>query len=186
MSGDNDQRNWYAVRVRPNLEKSVCDFLQTKGLEAFLPTYQEPRNWSDRVKILNLPLFPGYLFCRTNDDRRLPILTTPGVRDIVGFGKTPAPIPEFEIDAVRRFIHCDLKVKPWPFLRIGQKVTIQKGPLSGIEGILQEFKGGCRVVVSISLLQRSIAAELDGTWVRSDSGSSDYFPHASYTNSVVC
>jgi transcription antitermination factor NusG len=88
------------------------------------------------------------------------------VRSIVSFGRVPAPIPDAEIESVRRFISADLNVKPWPFLRVGQTVRVEKGPLAGLDGILEEFKGTYRVVVSISLLQRSIAAEVDGSWLR--------------------
>ncbi|HEX4232480.1 MAG TPA: UpxY family transcription antiterminator [Bryobacteraceae bacterium] len=158
--------SWFAVEARHNRERAVADLLQAKGLESFLPTYEEPRQWSDRVKLTELPLFPGYLFCRLNSERRMPILTTPGVRRIVCFGSTPVPVPETEIEAVRRFIKSKLKIQPWPFLEIGQTVKIQKGPLAGVEGILQEFRGNYRVVVSIALLQRSIAAEMDGTWIK--------------------
>ena len=158
--------NWYAVETRHYREKNVAELLQGKGLETFLPTYEEPRQWSDRIKVAELPLFPGYLFCRLNGERRMPILSTPGVRKIVSFGKTPVPVPEDEIEAVQQFIKSKLKIQPWPFLEIGQKVRIQKGPLAGVDGILQEFRGNYRVVVSISLLQRSVAAELDGTWIK--------------------
>lgn len=166
MNENSGSQSWFAVEIRHNRERSVADLLQAKGLEAFLPTYEEPRQWSDRVKLTELPLFPGYLFCRLSGERRMPILTTPGVRGIVGFGSTPVPVPESEIESVRSFIKSKLKVQPWPFLEIGQTVKIQKGPLAGVEGILQEFRGNYRVVVSISLLQRSIAAEMDGTWIK--------------------
>ena len=166
INGDQEE-NWFAVRVRPNFEQTVCDGLAIKGFNSFLPTYREPRVWSDRVKFLDLPLFPGYLFCRTAIEHRLPILTTPGVRDIVGFGRTPAPVSQAEIEAVQRFIANTLDLRPWPFLQTGEKVVIEKGPLAGVEGVVQEFKGKFRVIVTISLLQRSIAAEVDGTWVRS-------------------
>jgi transcription antitermination factor NusG len=106
-------------------------------------------------------------------ERRMPILTTPGVRRIVSFGNTPVPVPESEIEAVRRFIQSKLKIHPWPFLEIGQTVKIEKGPLAGVEGILQEFRGNYRVVVSISLLQRSIAAEMDGTWIKTSHACSE-------------
>lgn len=161
-----DLHNWYAVEIRHNREKNVAELLEAKGLETFLPTYEEPRQWSDRIKIAELPLFPGYLFCRLNGERRMPILSTPGVRRIVCFGTTPVPVPEGEIETVRQFVRSKLKIQPWPFLEIGQKVKIQKGPLAGVDGILQEFRGNYRVVVSIALLQRSVAAELDGTWIK--------------------
>jgi transcription antitermination factor NusG len=166
MNEDCGSHSWFAVEIQHNRERAVADLLQSKGFDAFLPTYQEPRQWSDRIKLTELPLFPGYLFCRLNGERRLPILTTPGVRRIISFGNTPIPVPEDEIEAVRRFIKSKLKIHPWPFLEVGQTVRIEKGPLAGVEGVLQEFRGNYRVVVSISLLQRSIAAEMDGTWIK--------------------
>jgi transcription antitermination factor NusG len=164
MNGD--AKRWFAVRVRANFEQSVCAALKNKGVEPFLPTYRDRRTWSDRTKIIEVPLFPGYLFCRTHVEDRLPVLTTPGVKEIVGVGKVPAPIPDYEIHAVKSFIEQELDVKPWPFLRVGQPVTIQRGPLAGVEGIVEEFRGNYRVIVSITLLQRSIAAEVDGSWIR--------------------
>ena len=161
-----DFRRWFAVRVRGNLEQSVCAALKSKGFEPFLPTYQERRACSERAKVLDLPLFPGYLFCRTDVNHRLPVLTTPGVKEIVGFGRSPAPIPDVEIDAVKTFIEQDLNLRPWPFIRLGQPVMIERGPLSGVRGIVEEFKGNYRVIVSLSLLQRSIAAGVDGSWIR--------------------
>jgi transcription antitermination factor NusG len=166
MNEDCGSHNWFAVEIQHNRERTVADLLQSKGLDIFLPTYQEPRQWSDRIKLTEFPLFPGYLFCQINRERRMPILTTPGVRRIVAFGNAPVPVPDAEIEAVRRFSKSKLKIHPWPFLEIGQTVRIEKGPLAGVEGILQEFRGNYRVVVSISLLQRSIAAEMDGTCIK--------------------
>jgi transcription antitermination factor NusG len=166
MNDNCGSHSWFAVEIRHNRERAVADLLQARDLETFLPTYTEPRQWSDRVKLTELPLFPGYLFCRLSGERRMPILTTPGVRRIVSFGTKPVPVPEGEIEAVRLFINSKLNVQPWPFLEVGQRVKIQKGPLAGVEGIIQEFRGQYRVVVSISLLQRSVAAEMDGTWIK--------------------
>jgi transcription antitermination factor NusG len=166
MAGTSNCGEWFAMQTRPNFELTVSRAIERKGFDAFVPTYKEPRSWSDRVKMLDLPLFPGYVFWRPDAGRMLPPLTTPGVRSIVSFGRVPAPIPDSEIESVRRFISSDLNVKPWPFLRVGQTVRFEKGPLAGLDGILEEFKGTYRLVVSISLLQRSIAAEVDGSWVR--------------------
>jgi transcription antitermination factor NusG len=166
MARDSGGCTWFAIQTKPSFEQTVSKALEMKGFAAFVPTYREPRAWSDRVKILDVPLFPGYVFWRKDGERTLPALTTPGVRSIVSFGRVPAAIPNEEIESVRRFISSDLDVKPWPFLRVGQTVRVEKGPLAGVDGILQEFKGSYRVVVSISLLQRSIAAEVDGSWVR--------------------
>lgn len=166
MAKDSASSAWFALQTKPTFEQTVSKALEMKGFTAFVPTYKEPREWSDRVKLLDVPLFPGYVFWRHDGTRTLPALTTPGVRSIVSFGRVPAEIPDFEIESVRRFINSHLNVKPWPFLHLGQTVRVEKGPLAGVNGILQEFKGSYRVVVSISLLQRSIAAEVDGTWVR--------------------
>lgn len=156
---------WYAVRVKPNFEKTSASLLEGKGYEVFLPTYHSRRQWSDRLKELDLPLFPGYVFCRLEVNQRLPVLTTPGVMNIIGVGKTPMPVPEEEIAAVQTIVLSRLESQPWPFLKIGQRVRIEHGPLAGVEGILTQFKSGYRLVVSISLLQRSVATDIEGGWV---------------------
>lgn len=156
---------WFAVRVRSKFESRVCTILKSTGYDTFLPTYRDRRSWSDRIKELSIPLFPGYTFCRFNPERRLPILQVPGVVDIVSFGKRPESVPDDEIAAVRTIVETDLGIRPWPFLRVGQKVRVRKGPLTGAEGFLVEFKNGFRLVVSITILNRSVAAELDGAWI---------------------
>jgi transcription antitermination factor NusG len=157
---------WYALRVRSNYENVAAVHLRDRGFEEFYPTYRTERQWSDRKKQIDLPLFPGYVFCRLNPDDRLPVLTVPGTVGLVGFGKGPTAIPEDEIDSVRRMIGSGLLVAPWPFLSVGQSVLIERGPLAGVEGILQEIKKTFRLVVSIGLLQRSVSAEIDRTWIR--------------------
>ena len=157
---------WYALRTKSNYEKIAAVFLNSRGFEQFLPLYRRPKCPSDGVTGSSIPLFPGYLFCRFNPNNRLPILTTPGVLSVVGVAKTPAPIAEDEIRSVQRIVESGLAARPWPFLHVGQRVIIEKGALQGIEGILLEVKHHYRIVVSISLLQRSIAAEIDSTMVR--------------------
>ncbi len=156
---------WYAIRVRSRYENIVTAILEGKGYESFLPLYQSRRAWSDRIKELQLPLFPGYVFCRFDVQRRLPILTTPGVVGVVGVGKRPVPIDEAEIGAIRAAVQSGLQTRPWPFLQIGQEVSVKDGPLSGLKGILLNFKGQHRLVLSVTLLQRSVAIEVDGAWV---------------------
>jgi transcription antitermination factor NusG len=112
------------------------------------------------------PLFPGYVFCRFDQGDRLPILVTPGVVGVVGLGKTPVPIPEAEMKAVEGIVRSGLPATPWPFLRVGQRLVMERGPLAGIEGILQEIKSRYRFIVSVNLLQRSVAAEVEAEWVR--------------------
>jgi transcription antitermination factor NusG len=112
-----------------------------------------------------VPLFPGYIFCRLDQDRRLPILTIPGAVHFVGIGKIPAPVDEAEIAAIQHAVRSGFAVEPWAYLRVGQLVRLDGGPLAGLEGILVETKNECRVVVSVSLLQRSVAVEIERDWV---------------------
>ena len=156
---------WYAVRVRSNYEANVSAVLEHKGIEKFLPTYRSRRRWSDRIKTLDLPLFPGYVFCRIPLDERNLVLTTGGVVDIVSVGRVPAPISEEEIAAVRTVVLAHAHAEPWPFLKIGQRVRITGGALSGIEGILIRVKQSWRLVISVTLLERSVAVEIDAAFV---------------------
>lgn len=156
---------WFALRVRSNHENSVATILATKGYEWFLPQYMSRRAWSDRIKEIRLPLFPGYVFCRFDLYHRLPILKTPGIVNIVGIGKQPVPIDDSEITAIRTAIRSGLPSRPWPHLQIGQKVRVENGPLRGIEGLLMQFKGQYRLVLSVTLLQRSVSVEVEGAWV---------------------
>ncbi len=156
---------WFAVHVKARYEKATAWLLHQKGYEGFLPLYKCRRRWSDRIKELELPLFPGYLFCRFNLHERLPILKTPGVLSIVGIGKTPIPVDEGEIAAIQSIVKCGVPTQPWPFLQIGQRVRINYGPLSGLEGIVVNLKSQHRLVVSVTLLQRSVAAEIDDAWI---------------------
>jgi transcription antitermination factor NusG len=157
---------WFAVRVRSNHERIAAAHLRERGYEEFSPAWKTKRNWSDRTKEVDQFLFPGYVFCRLNPSDRLPVLTAPGVVDLVGFGKIPAPIPDHEIENVRQMVQSGLFVMPWPFLELGRRVLIERGPLAGMEGILDEVKGKCRLVVSVQLLQRSVSAEVDRDWIR--------------------
>ena len=156
---------WFALQVRSRYESIVATLLRGKGYEWFLPTYKCRRQWSDRIKEMELPLFPGYLFCRFNPQDRLPILKTPGLISIVGIGKTPIPVDEIEITALRSLVSLGLPSKPWPYLKVGQRVRINYGALSGVEGILIGTKGQHRIVLSVTLLQRSVATEIDSAWV---------------------
>ena len=162
---DISSRLWFALNTKFRYEGFAANHLRGKGYEVFLPIYKCRRRWSDRVKQLDLPLFPGYLFCRFDVMDRLPILTTPGMIQIVGFGKTPVPVDEAEIAALQTAIGSGLEREPWPFLQIGQKVKIDCGPLRGVEGILLNIKGGHRLVLSVTLLQRSVAVEVNSSWV---------------------
>lgn len=161
MSDVASQVRWFAVTVKPQHEKKAATALAHKAVDCFLPLYHARRRWSDRVKDLELPLFPGYVFCQFRFDQRLPIMQTPGVTSIVTFGGKPAPIPERDILSIRTMISSGLKVEPWPFLKAGQRIRVEAGPLDGLEGILLEVKNSLRVVVSLDLLQRAVAVEID-------------------------
>jgi transcription antitermination factor NusG len=156
---------WYALQVRSRREMPISTQLKGQGYECFLPLYKSTRRWSDRVKEVNQPLFPGYLFCRFDLHNRGPLLMTPGVQQIVGVGRTPMPVQESEMESVRQALASGLPSQPWPYLELGQRVRVNHGSLRDLEGILINFKGSNRVVLSVSLLQRSVAMEIDLSWV---------------------
>ena len=168
MPGRDASAQWYALTVKPRHEKAAAQNLRLKGLEDFSPVYRARRRWSDRIKELELQLFPGYVFCRFSYARRLDVLNTAGVTSIVGFGKTPAPVDDSEILSVRAIIESGYPALPWPYLRVGQRVRIQEGCLAGLAGTLVREKDVYRVVVNVELLQRSVAVEMDrfavGAW----------------------
>ncbi len=156
---------WFALQVRSKCENYVADQLSAKGYELFLPLYTCRKRWSDRIKKVELPLFPGYLFCRFDPYDRLPILKTPWLLQIVGFSHIPAPVDEEEISAVRTLVASGAAAQSWPFIGVGEKIRIESGPLRGVVGILTQFKGNHKLVVSITLLQRSVAVEIDSALV---------------------
>lgn len=161
------QKFWYAVQVRPRFESQISTVLRSKGYEEFLPTYRSRHRWSDRAKELDLPLFPGYLFSRFDARERLFILKSPGVIGIVGLGKTPVPISDEEIEAIQAIVRSSLPAEPWTHLTVGSRVSIEAGPLAGLEGIVVNVDKGLRLVVSVQLLQRAIGVEIERSWVRS-------------------
>jgi transcription antitermination factor NusG len=157
--GENSQ--WFAVRTAAGRERSVATQLQAKGLEEFLPVYRTRRQYSDRTKELEMPLFPGYIFCRFDFHNRLPVLITPGVQMIVGFGKMPTPVADFEIDALRRVVESGAAQPHHQYLTVGERVRVKEGSLAGVEGILVDVKNSWRIVLSVELLQRYVSVELD-------------------------
>lgn len=158
---------WYAVHCWLRKESLIAAQLEGQGFECFLPKYKSLREWSDRRKEVERPLFPGYLFCRFDYTQRRPVVVTPGVLQIVGCGRTPMPIEDREIQAIQIAVASGVPGQPWPYLEVGEKVRIHTGALSGLEGILVNFKGHHRVVLSVTLLQRSVALEVDLSWVAS-------------------
>jgi transcription antitermination factor NusG len=156
---------WFAVQVKATHEKRVDALLSGGGFESFLPLYEGRRRWSDRIKRVKLPLFPGYVFCRFPPSDRVCILKTPSVMRVVGIGYTPIPIDEQEIAAIQTVVKAGLGTAPHPFLSVGQRVRIEGGSLYGLEGLITDLRRRDRLILSVSLLQRSVAVEIDSTWV---------------------
>jgi transcription termination/antitermination protein NusG len=173
---------WCAVQVTPRHEATVSAILRNKGYEQFLPTYRVKRQWSDRRKEISVPLFTGYVFCRLNSKIPWSIVTTPGVIRIVGTRKGIALIDDREIEAIQLVMKAGLKVEPATYAKIGDRVRITNGPLSGVEGIVTMCKNQHRLVVSVELIQSSVAVEIDGynlmpvSSTSTQSTSVDYFP----------
>ena len=161
----NNKLPWYVLQCWVRKESLIAANLERQGFECFLPKYKTIRKWSDRNKEVEQPLFPGYIFCRFEYSQRRPAIVTPGVLQVVGCGKKPLPVEDREIEAIQLAIASELATQPWPYLEIGEKVRIHTGKLLGLEGILINFKGNHRVVLSVSLLQRSVALEVDLDWV---------------------
>ncbi len=155
------EKAWYAVRTKPRHEKAVAKALQALGHECFLPLRRECRKWSDRVRTTEFPLFPAYVFCRFCWERRLPILTTPGVVSIVNFGSKPAPVDPAEIVSLQKAIASGMFLRAQSFLVPGARVRIERGALEGVEGILSAHKNIHRLIINITLLHRSVAVEID-------------------------
>ncbi len=163
-SPDNSPRSstgWLAVHTRYQHEGLAARSLAYKGFEVFLPVYISARQWSDRTRKRSAPLFPGYVFLRGELNRQIGILTSPGVLDLVRFEGVPAIIPDTEIEAVRQILARRLQVEPYPFLECGEWVRIKDGPLESLEGILVRHKRQFRLVLSVQLLQKSVAVEVD-------------------------
>jgi transcription antitermination factor NusG len=155
------RHDWYALAVKPRHDKAVTRILENKGYETFLPLYKKRHRYATRCKESELPLFPGYVFCRFDITARLPILTTPGITNILGAGKMPIAVDEREISSLQSAIHAQFSVAPFPYLETGQKVRIIDGSLAGVEGIVMSSKAPLRLVLSITLLQRSVLLEID-------------------------
>jgi transcription antitermination factor NusG len=156
-----DRKLWYALQLRSRFEKVVAAQLQDKGYEQFLPLYRSRRRWSDRLKELELPLFPGYIFCKFDITKRLPILVIPGVVSVVGLGKMPLAVPEHEISAVQTIVQSGMAYGPWPTLCAGQPVCVRYGPLRGLEGVVLEIRNIYQLIISVTLLSRSVSVRID-------------------------
>lgn len=154
---------WWALYTRHQHEKTVAEMLSAKGFEVFLPLYESMRRWKDRTKMLTLPLFPCYVFVRGGLNRRLQIVTTPGVHMILFRGEHVAVIPDAEIDAIRKAVEGSFRIEPHPYLKCGEVVRVTKGSLEGVEGVLVRRKNLLRLVLSVNMMAQSVAVEIDIT-----------------------
>jgi len=152
---------WYVVYTYPRHERAVADQLAHKSVEAFLPTYTKTSRWKDRRVKLELPLFPGYVFMRICIDQKLKALSIPSVIRILSFNGAPAPLNDADIDAVRLCIGRGAMLQPHSFIAIGERVRVRKGVFEGLEGIVVRHRNSCKLVVTIALIQKAVALELD-------------------------
>lgn len=152
---------WYALHVRSRAELAVARQIEHKGYEAFVPLYTSLRRWADREKELALPLFPSYVFCRVTVNSTGLVVTTPGVIRIVAAGGVPLPVEDDEIHALQRIVQTRARSEPVLHMQAGTRVEVRAGPLRGLQGVLAQSAHGARLVVSVTLLQRSVAVEID-------------------------
>ena len=158
-----DASGWWALYTRHQHEKTVADMLKHKGFEVFLPVYESLRRWKDRKKLLWLPLFPCYVFVRGGLERKLQVVTTPGVHMILYRGERVATIPEVEMEAIQKAVEGPYRVEPHPFLPCGAKVRVTRGPLEGVIGVLTRKKNLYRLVLSVEMLAQSVGVEIDAS-----------------------
>ena len=154
------QSHWYALYTRHQHEKMVSGILGNKGFEVFLPLYSTVHKWKDRTKQLSLPLFPGYVFLKEGLERKLDVLTTPGVCSFVG-ASGPSTIPPEQIESIKRAVDGPSAIEPHPFIKCGDHVRVTRGPLEGMVGILVRKRDLYRLVISVDLLGRSAAVDID-------------------------
>ena len=161
MQQPSSREQWYALTLRTHFEKVVALLLRRKGYEEYLPTYRSRQHWADRMEEIELPLFPGYIFCKFDVTDMFPVLLIPGVTSVVSFGGLPVAVPETEIAAVQRIVNSGMDYGPWPGIGPSQTVQVNYGPLRGLEGTLIQVKENYNLVISIKMLRRSVSVEID-------------------------
>lgn len=154
---------WYALYTTARHERVVARQLEERGIDTFLPLYKAWHRWKDRRKEVELALFPSYVFVRIEEEQKLRVLKVAGAVHVVSFNGKMAALPEREIEALRNALENQVYAEPCPYLRVGRKVRVKRGPMSGAEGILSRKKDKCRVVISVDVLMRSVAVEVDGS-----------------------
>lgn len=153
--------HWYALRTKSRHEKLVRDQLDRQGIEPLLPTVKRLSQWKDRKQEVEVPLFPGYCFVRFSQREKTPVQKIVGVVEIVGSGSRPEPIPEEEIDGLRRLMTSILPYDPHPYLHEGMTVEVVRGPLQGVHGILLRKEKRHRLVIGVRVIQQAAAVEID-------------------------
>jgi transcription antitermination factor NusG len=166
-----DASPWWAVYTRHQHEKVVAEMLSAKGFEVFLPLYESTRRWKDRRMVLSLPLFPCYVFVRGSLDRKLQVVTIPGIHMILYRGEQVAIVPNREIEALQKVVDGACQIEPYPFLKCGTRVRVIRGSLEGVEGILVRKKNLFRLVLSVDMLAQSVAVEVHADDVQPCGGS---------------
>ncbi len=166
-AGQDELNDWFAFRVRPRHEKQVSITLREKGFTEFLPVYKSRRQWADRTKIVEMPLFPGYIFCSTTRSSIVPVLMTSGVIDVIRAGNNPLPAAKTEIEALRQTVSVDVPLESWPYtdLSESESFSILRGPLAGLTGALVEVRCSRRLILSVNLLRRSVLVEVHPDWI---------------------
>jgi transcription antitermination factor NusG len=159
-----EQSFWFAIQTRARYEKKVTVELEEKGVEAFLPLHSATHKWSDRRRVVNLPLFPGYVFVRIAPllHARVSVLRTNGVISFVGVRNAGIPIPDAEIEGIQAVLQRGVACEPYPYLKVGQSVRLHGGCLDGISGVLMGVNGDRSLIISVNLIQRSIAVRVEG------------------------
>jgi transcription antitermination factor NusG len=152
---------WFALQVHTGRERWVASYLASWNFNQLILLQKDVRQWSDRRKLIETPVFPGYVFCQFELEKRSSVLSAPGVLRVVGHGKTPVPIADEEIVALQKLVKTTYPVQRWPYLREGDLMRIDGGSLDGLTGRFVRIKNDCRIVVSVTLLQRSVAVEVD-------------------------
>jgi transcription antitermination factor NusG len=153
-------KNWFAVFTAPRHEKRVKEHLYVREIENFLPLLEKPRQWKDGSKgILQLPLFPNYIFVRIGNGERIPVLEVPGVVSIVGGGRGPLPVADSYIRFLRDGVQ-EGKIEPYPYLKEGVRMRIRSGVMAGMEGVLLRRKNSCRVVITLEMIMKSVTVEV--------------------------
>jgi transcription antitermination factor NusG len=158
--------DWFALQVWVGREQLCAKHLSVRGYEVFLPCYGERRRWTDRIKIINRALFAGYVFCRMSSDVFAKMVMTPGVLRIVGDGQRPLPVAADEIESLQRLVASGLAPEPVEFMQAGQHVRVIAGPLADCEGFVVRRKSHHCLVISVSLLRRAVAVEIDEAYVQ--------------------